>query len=94
MNIHFLLQISWLFSYGRVKRVYSSGKGPEDSPEDKGDFESQHGELQQLRHGEQICTVTEKGKAMQEEQMKGLQRKFVYIYKKKMENTLNSLSNH
>lgn len=55
-------------------------QGP--SEDEAGDAEPQQEEAQQPRRGERIRTLTEKGQALQDEKIKGLQQKFDYIYRK------------
>ncbi|KAE8293723.1 hypothetical protein D5F01_LYC08836 [Larimichthys crocea] len=52
------------------------------SEDEAGDAKPQQEEAQQPRRGERIRTLTEKGQAMQDEKIKGLQQKFDYIYRK------------
>lgn len=52
------------------------------SKDEASDAEPQQEEAQQPRRGERIRTLTEKGQAMQDEKIKGLQQKFDYIYRK------------
>lgn len=44
--------------------------------------EAQQEEAQQLRRSQRTKTLTEKGKELQDEKIKGLQQRFNYIYEK------------
>lgn len=66
-----------------VRDSVREGENLQGPPEDEvGDAEPRQEEAQQLRRGERVRTLTEKGKAMQDEKIKALLHRFDYIYRK------------
>lgn len=67
----------------QVRDYVRESENLQEPSEDEADYaEPQQEEAHEPRCAERIRTLTEKGKAMREEKINGLQQKFDYIYKK------------